>query len=117
MIDSFNDNMSGTVQYDGASSDPFPTTSIVKPGCVLAPILFGIFFSLLLRYAFSESKHDIFLLTRSDGKLLIFARLSHGNHPPATLLFAEAGSEFSHTFNQPKKTQDFILLLAITPWR
>lgn len=75
MVESFHDNMSGTVQYDGASSDPFPIKSGVKQGCVLAPTLFGIFFSLLLRYAFSESENGIFLHTRSDWNLFNLARL------------------------------------------
>jgi hypothetical protein len=57
MIESFYDDMSGNVQYDRASLDNFPIKSGVKHGCVLAPTLFGIFFSLLLRYAFSESTH------------------------------------------------------------
>jgi hypothetical protein len=67
MIESFRDNMSGTVQYNGASSDHFPIKSGVKQGCVLAPTLFGIFFSLLLLHAFSEFEDGIFLHTRSDG--------------------------------------------------
>lgn len=75
MVESFHDNMSGTVQYDGASSDPFPIKSGVKQGCVLAPTLFVIFFSLLLRYAFNESENGIFLHTRSDGNLFNLARL------------------------------------------
>lgn len=56
MIMSFHDGMTGTVQYDGSSSDPFPIKSGVKQGCVLAPTLFGMFLSLLLRYAFRESE-------------------------------------------------------------
>jgi hypothetical protein len=39
--------MSDTVQYDGALSDPFEIMIVVKLRCFLAPILFGIFFSLL----------------------------------------------------------------------
>ncbi|KAK3786706.1 hypothetical protein RRG08_057982 [Elysia crispata] len=54
--------MLGTIQYDGSFSDPLPIKSGVKQGCVLAPTLFGIFFSLLLRYAFHESEDGIFLL-------------------------------------------------------
>ncbi|KAK3785160.1 hypothetical protein RRG08_021959 [Elysia crispata] len=42
--------------YDGSSSDPFPIKSGVKQGCVLAPTQFGIFFSLLLRYASTNQK-------------------------------------------------------------
>ncbi|GFS10654.1 hypothetical protein ElyMa_006651200 [Elysia marginata] len=70
MIMSFDDDMMGTVQFDGLFSDPFPIKSGVKQGCVLAHMLFGIFFSLLLRYAFHESEDDIFLQTRSEYNLL-----------------------------------------------
>jgi len=69
------DGMTGTVQYDGSSSDPFPIKSGVKQGCVPAPRLFGIFFSLLLRHAFRESEDGVFLHTRTDGNLLNLARL------------------------------------------
>jgi hypothetical protein len=69
MIMSFHDAMMGTLQYDGSSADSFPIKSSVKQGCVLAHTLFGIFFSLLLRYAFHESDDGIFLHTRSNGNL------------------------------------------------
>ncbi|XP_062615832.1 uncharacterized protein LOC134277519 [Saccostrea cucullata] len=66
IISSFHEDMQGTVQYDGSSSDPFPIKSGVKQGCVLAPTLFGIFFSLLLSYAFDQSEDGVYLHTRSD---------------------------------------------------
>ena len=75
MIRSFHDNMQGTVQYDGSSSDPFPINSGVKQGCVLAPTLFGIFFSLLLKHAFDSSDDSVYIHTRSDGKLFNLSRL------------------------------------------
>ena len=59
MITSFHEEMNGTVQYDGSSSDPFPIKNGVKQGCVLTPTLFGILFSLMLRYALSESEEGI----------------------------------------------------------
>ena len=58
--------MQGIVQYDGSSSDPFSIRNRVKQMCVLVPTLFGIFFSLLLSYAFSQSEDSIYLCTRSD---------------------------------------------------
>ncbi|KAL8575140.1 hypothetical protein ACOMHN_055133 [Nucella lapillus] len=48
-ISSLHEDMKGTVQYDGPSSDPPPIKSGAKQGCVPAPTLFGILFSLLLR--------------------------------------------------------------------
>lgn len=55
MIMSFHDGMTGTVQYDELSSNPFPIKSGVRQGCVLAPTLFGICFSLLLHYSTSQT--------------------------------------------------------------
>ena len=75
IISSFHNNMMGTVFYDGSNSDPFPIKSGVKQGCVLAPTLFGIFFSLLLSYAFKDNEDGVFLHSRSDGNLFNLARL------------------------------------------
>ena len=75
MITSFHEEMRGTVQHDGSSLDPFPIKSWVKEGCVLALTLSRILFSLLLRYAFSESEEGIYLHTRRDGSLFNLARL------------------------------------------
>ncbi|GFR92935.1 hypothetical protein ElyMa_000879700 [Elysia marginata] len=70
MIMSFHYGMMG----NGSSLDPFPIKRIVKQGCILAPTIFGIFFSLLLRFAFQGREDGIFLHTRSDGNLF---NLSH----------------------------------------
>ncbi len=75
MVTSFHDEMKGTVQYDGLYSEAFLIRSGVKQGCVLALTLFGIFFSLLLRHAFSQSEDGVFIRTRSDSKLFNLARL------------------------------------------
>lgn len=75
LVISFHDGMQGTVQYDGSSSSPFPILSGVKQGCVLAPTLFGIFFSLVLTDAFRSSGDGVHLYTRSDGKLFNLSRL------------------------------------------
>ena len=75
VISSFHNNMKGTVNYDGATSVPFDIHSGVKQGCVLAPTLFSIFFSMMLSYAFNTSTEGVFLHTRADGKLFNLARL------------------------------------------
>lgn len=75
MVISFHQDMSGTVQFDGSCSEPFPIKNGVKQGCVLAPTLFGIFFSLLLLYAFDGSEDGVYIHTRSDGGLFNLARL------------------------------------------
>ena len=64
---SFHSNMMVTLQFDGSTSILFNIVSGVKQGCVLAPTLFGIFFSLMLKYAFGNTSEGIFLHTHSNG--------------------------------------------------
>ena len=63
------------MHYDGSMSEAFCINSGVKQGCVLAPTLFNIFFSVHLKHAFRSADEGILLRTRSDGKLFNPARL------------------------------------------
>ncbi|KAI8512327.1 hypothetical protein Bbelb_089660 [Branchiostoma belcheri] len=85
----------------GSSSDPFPIKSGVKQGCVLAPTLFGIFFSLLLTFAFHRSEDGVYLHTRSDGRLFNLARLRAKTKVRKVLiremLFADDAALTAHT--------------------
>ena len=74
-IKSFHDGSRGTVKFDGNSSEAFDINIGVKQGCVLAPTLFTIFFSILLKHAFGSAVEGVLLRTRSDGKLFNPARL------------------------------------------
>ena len=56
-------------------SPSFKTDSGVKQGCVLAPTHFGIFFFLMLTYAFGTASDGIHLHTKHDGKLFNLKRL------------------------------------------
>ena len=58
-IKSFHENLQGTAQVDGMISETFPILNCVKQGCVLAPTLFGIYFSVIL----GETKQNVTLLT------------------------------------------------------
>ncbi|XP_063590370.1 uncharacterized protein LOC134767242 [Penaeus indicus] len=97
----FDLDMSGTVQFDGSCSEPFPIRYGVKKGCVLAPTLFGIFFSLLLSHAFGDSDDGIFIHTRSDGGLFNLARLQAKTKVRKVLirelLFADDAALAAHT--------------------
>ena len=75
MIISFHEDTKGSVKFNGSSSESFPILSGVKQGCVLAPTLFGVFFTLLLLYAHDESEDGIYIRTRGDGSLFNLARL------------------------------------------
>lgn len=110
MLISFHTDMKGTVLFDGSSSDTFPISSGVKQGCVLAPTLFGIFFSLLLTYAFESSTDGVYLHTRSDGKLLNLARLRSRTKVRTVLiremLFADDAALVSHTEDALQRLAD-----------
>ena len=101
MIVSFHQDMKGTVQFDGSCSEPFPIKNGVKQGCVLAPTLFGIFFSLVLSYAFRKSSDGVFIHTRSDGGLFNLARLRAKTRIRRVLirelLFADDAGLVAHT--------------------
>ncbi len=67
--------MQSTVCNNRVMSEPFLICSGVKHGCVLAPTLFRIFFSMLLSYAFHSNYDGVYLHTRSDGHLFNLTRL------------------------------------------
>ena len=100
---SLHENMSATVCFEGSTSEKFPICCGVKQGCVLAPTLFGIFFSTLLHHAFSSfSDNDsVYLHTRSDGKLFNLSRLRAKSKVRRImvreLLFADDAALISHT--------------------
>ena len=101
LITAFHKDMQSTVCFDGATSDAFPVSSGVKQGCVLAPTLFGIFFSMLLHYAFADCSEGVYIRTRSDGKLFNIARLRAKTKTLKVLihelLFADDAALASHS--------------------
>ena len=101
IIASFHVNMHGFVSFDGEISEPFKIESGVKQGCILAPTLFGIFFSLMLTYAFGTASDGIYLHTRHDGKLFNLKRLRAKTKVTCVLiremLFADDAALVSHT--------------------
>ena len=102
--------MKGTISYDGEASEPFPMHSGVKQGCVLAPTLFGIFFSLLLKFAFEQSTEGVHLHTRSNGKLFSLARLRAKTKVRTVLiremLIADDAALSSHTEEDLQRLMD-----------
>ena len=74
LLRSFHNGMMGRVQYDGETSDQFPINRGVKQGCVLAPTLFGIYFSFVIRSAFENADKGVSLLTRDDGNFFSLSR-------------------------------------------
>ena len=65
----------GQVKHNGALSDSFPIANGVKQGCFLAPTLFSILFSLMLREAKEDLVDGIFIRFRTDGSIFNLRRL------------------------------------------
>ena len=80
IIRSFHDNMSATVKDGTEKSPAFGVTSGTKQGCVLAPTLFCIFFSLMLRVAFKDETDGVDINSRFD-RGLCGVKTSHFNAP------------------------------------
>ena len=80
LIRSFHDDMTVKVRDGGERSKPFKVTSGTKQGCVLAPTLFSIFFSLMLQFAFKNTTDGVVMKSRSY-KNLASINTSHFSAP------------------------------------
>ena len=75
IIQLFHTGMSGQVLTGGNMTDEFEITNGVKQGCVLAPVLFNIFFTAMLSHACKDLDKGIYLKYRMDGSLFDLRRL------------------------------------------
>ena len=100
IVRSFHNGMMSTVQFDGNMSAEFGVKSRVKQGCILAPILFCIFFALLLKHTFNRSTDSEYLHSKSDGCLFNISRLCAKTKTRTVtirnLLFADDAAMVSH---------------------
>lgn len=67
VITSFHDGMMASVVSNGESSDLFDVTNGTKQGCVMAPVLFALFFSVMLNYAFADVDTGVKFQFRTSG--------------------------------------------------
>ena len=89
------------MKHNSSLSESFPISNSVKQGCVLAPSLFSIFFSTMLRRAKEHILDGVYIRFRSDGSLFNLRQLlSH----PKTMeqlimepLFADDCALLAHT--------------------
>ena len=69
LIHQFHDDIAGQVLSDGEESEPFSISNGVKQGCVLAPVLFNLFFTCVLNHAIRDLEQGVYLRYRPDGSL------------------------------------------------
>ena len=110
IITSFDQEMQSTVCFDGATSYAFPVSSGVKQGCILAPTFFGIFFSMLLQYTFTNCPEGFYIWMSSDGKLFNITRLHAKTRACKVLirelLFADNAALKSHSMEGLQRLVD-----------
>ena len=93
----------GQIRLNNDLSEPFPITNGVKQGCVLAPTLFSIFFSMMLKQATDdlEDKDFVCIRYRLDGSLFNLRRLQAHTKTCERLimdlLFADDAALVAHT--------------------
>ena len=97
----FHDGMVGTVLAGGDSSAPFEISNGVKQGCVLAPVLFNLFFTCVLNHALRDLDRGIYIRYRLDGSLFDLRRLNAKTKTVEKLvaeaLFADDCALMAHT--------------------
>ncbi|PFX25261.1 Transposon TX1 uncharacterized 149 kDa protein [Stylophora pistillata] len=72
----FHDSMTGLVLSGGEASEPFEITNGVRQGCVLAPVLFNLFFTCVLSQAVKDIEDGVYIRYRLDGCLFDLRRLN-----------------------------------------
>ena len=70
IIRSFHEGMQASVSVEGESSNSFGVNNGVKQGCVLAPTLFSIMFTGMLKITFQDNTDCISIEWRTDGGCL-----------------------------------------------
>ena len=75
ILHQLNEGQQGQVTHNGSLSDRFPISNGITQGCVLAPTLFSIFFSLMHYEANEDLPDGIYIRFRTDGSLFNLRRL------------------------------------------
>ena len=103
MIMELHEGQMGQVRLGNDLSQPFSICYGVKQGCVLAPTLFSVFFSMMLSHAFQDLDDEdaVYIRYRLDGNLFNLRRLkSHTKTLQVLvreLLFADDAALVAHT--------------------
>lgn len=75
IIRAFHDDMTARVVESGEFSQPFKVSSGTKQGCVLAPLLFSIYFSAMLLVAFKDCDTGVSMYFRTDRSVFNLQKL------------------------------------------
>ena len=82
----FHDGMTGQVLSSGNVTGAFAISNGVKQGCVLAPVLFNVFFTCMLSHAVRDLEKGVYIPYRLDGSLFDLRCLTAKTKSLQTLL-------------------------------
>jgi len=104
IVQSFHDGMLASVLDGGSASSTFSVTCGTKKGCIVAPLLFSIFFAMLLYVAFHNCTVCIPLTFRTDRNLFNLRKLQSQTKTTFAiireLLFADDCAVAAHTLQE-----------------
>ena len=119
MLRQLSEGQQGQMKHNGSLSGSFPISNGVKQGCVLAPTLFSIFFSIMLREAKEDLPDGIYVRFRTDSSLFNLRRLlartkTMRNSSLSCCLLTTA--PFSPTWRKPYSTSSTASLMQPRTW-
>ena len=110
VIQSFHDGMTAYVLEGGEQSAPFDVTNGTKQGCVLAPMLFSIYFSMMLQVALKDCVVGVDVQFRTDGDVFNSRRLQARTKTSSVtlrdLLFADDCALVAHALSGMQELLD-----------
>ena len=86
MIRLFYDGMTGQVLSNGNMTDAFMISNDMKQACILAPVLFNVFFTCMLSHAVQDLKKGVYIRYRLEASLFDLCRLTAKTKSLQTLL-------------------------------
>uniref|UniRef100_A0A5F8GJ83 Reverse transcriptase domain-containing protein n=1 Tax=Monodelphis domestica TaxID=13616 RepID=A0A5F8GJ83_MONDO len=112
LIQLFHVDMTGEVLSGGETSDRFNISNGVKQGCVLAPVLFNLYFTQVLRHTVMDLDLGIYIKYRLNVSLFDLRRLTAKTKTTERLileaLFADDCALMAHQENQLQTIVDII---------
>ena len=110
IIISFHDGMMAQVAHGGKISEPFTVDNGTKQGCVLAPLLFALYFAVMLQHALQNKTLGVPICFRDTGGLFNIRRFTAktkvSTEMLCDLLFADDCALVAHSLQELQELMD-----------
>lgn len=110
VIISFHGGIKANVVSNGETSDSFGVTNGTKQGCVMAPVPFALYFSVMLKHAFAETEDGVKIQFRTSGGLFNHRRFKGKTRTRTSIirhfLFADDAALVATSFDEAQRLMD-----------